>query len=665
MRMNMNGLWTVIVVLGALLVACVQEAPVAPAAASEPTPEQQEEQKADEGPIAATEAPSQETVSTPAPPDHRAILRSIVSFQGLAGPYTGAIALEATVLKSDVIARVSLVSKRTAVVARLPGQTNGTEFAATLEFRFRVHEYLKGTGPNEIGGLVYLSYWRENDATLGAAQIVNAHDSRWDSREAVVFLTKNKDVLGSTPVTPAYPISSDQYWFGSMAHDFAGSPQGLSEAYTVASVYSKLWLPEAQASPSTRSTASPEQAFLLDAPASTTGGARSNSAITAPTITLADMKSKIAALEAQANVGGTPEYYRCVANSYNLIKTKAYEVSQQGTGILLERTDVSVKSGQPAGTLIWSRAQVPGMLPDQTGYSEFYGPDSNIVRRADADLEPAPQHWPASLGDMSFTMRLVTTRPLPEGAHNFFHWAHYPYLTNCSMPLPTHLQTQFPFYVSVSKPVNAAHEAFFDPVDIGDAVGADATNGVLKPTTFTHDGTPVTISGLKWENGTVTLELSPTASLADYNLDFIDVTGTTTLSLTSDNASTTALTWTVPDAPWADGDLLMLRIREPVSAEPVTVTITPRPQGSLTYFDVAVSWNDPETCDGRYFVYIGTERSLIRNMGFHAPTVSTVTSSTGWLYDSVPDFWAIVRCDPSGGRQSREIGRVSLRAAVE
>ena len=136
-------------------------------------------------------------------------------------------------------------------------------------------------------------------------------------------------------------------------------------------------------------------------------------------------------------------------------------------------------------------------------------------------------------------MRLVTTRPLPEGAHNFFHWAHYPYLTNCSMPLPTHLQTQFPFYVSVSKPVNAAHEAFFDPVDIGDAVGADATNGVLKPTTFTHDGTPVTISGLKWENGTVTLELSPTASLADYNLDFIDVTGTTTLSLTSDNASTT------------------------------------------------------------------------------------------------------------------------------
>ena len=175
----------------------------------------------------------------------------------------------------------------------------------------------------------------------------------------------------------------------------------------------------------------------------------------------------------------------------------------------------------------------------------------------------------------------------------------------------------------------------------------------------------MTISGLKWENGTVTLELSPTASLADYNLDFIDVTGTTTLSLTSENASTTALTWTVPEKPWSDGDLLMLRIHEAAPPAAVTVTITPRPQGSLTYFDVTVSWDDPQACDGRYFVYIGTERSLIRNMGFHAPTVSTVTSSTGWLYNSVPDFWAVVRCDPSDYGASREVGRASLRAAVE
>ena len=61
------------------------------------------------------------------------------------------------------------------------------------------------------------------------------------------------------------------------------------------------------------------------------------------------------------------------------------------------------------------------------------------------------------------------------------------------------------------------------------------------------------------------MTLNPTASLADYAIDFIDINGTTTLSLTSDNASTTALTWTVPDKPWSDGDLLMLRIHNPIS----------------------------------------------------------------------------------------------------
>ena len=97
----------------------------------------------------------------------------------------------------------------------------------------------------------------------------------------------------------------------------------------------------------------------------------------------------------------------------------------------------------------------------------------------------------------------------------------------------------------------------------------------------------------------------------------------------------------------------------------MTVTITPRPQGALTFFDLAVSWNDPQACDGRYLVYLGTDTYLIENLGFHAASVSTVTSATGWLYDSVPDYWAFVRCDPSGGGQPRDVGRASLRAAVE
>ena len=100
---------------------------------------------------------------------------------------------------------------------------------------------------------------------------------------------------------------------------------------------------------------------------------------------------------------------------------------------------------------------------------------------------------------------------------------------------------------------------------IGTAVGADGSNGVLKPASFSLDGTTTTIKSLKWEDGEVTMALSPTTTLADYAIDFIDATGTTTLSL-SDNASTTALTWTVPDAPWSAGDLLMLRLHNPRAA---------------------------------------------------------------------------------------------------
>ena len=257
----------------------------------------------------------------------------------------------------------------------------------------------------------------------------------------------------------------------------------------------------------------------------------------------------------------------------------------------------------------------------------------------------------------TFALRLLTTRPLPADTY-----VYHPYVLSphCTKDLSS-IATSTVAHLTVTAPARSVHEAFFDPVSIGEAVGSDD----LSPADFSLDGATTTITSLKWEDGEVTLALTPTTTLASYELDFIDVTGTTTLSLTSDNASTTANTWTVPAAPWAAGDLLMLRIHEAAPPAAVTVTITPRPQGSLTYFDVTVSWDDPQACDGRYFVYVGTERSLIRNLGFHAPTVSTVTSSTGWLYDSVPDFSAIVRCDPSGGRPTREVGRASLRAAPQ
>ena len=389
------------------------------------------------------------------------------------------------------------------------------------------------------------------------------------------------------------------------------------------------------------------------------------------------MRSLVTTLEAEASAGGTAQHRRCVELYYEVERWGRFMTKK---GWLPDVYESSIESGQSAGTLIITQpefhsdrlAELPDPITEESlllpWIAVFEGRDPAIVDYRVHDFETyfnEGDEQDADYWEIYFSMSFETTRPLPAGEYQFFFIRDAPNPPACTK-VSTYYREGNDYRLTVTAPNRTVHEAFFDPVDIGTAVGADGANGVLEPSAFSLDGTTTTISSLKWEDGEVTMALSPTStSLADYAIDFIDTTGTTTLSLTSDNASTTANTWTVPDAPWAAGDLLMLRIHNPAPPPPVTVTITPRPQGGLTFFDLTITWDDPQTCDGRYFAYVGTGTSLIKNLGFHAASVSTVTSSTGWLYDSVPDYWAFVRCDPSGGGQSRDVGRASLRAALE
>ena len=209
-------------------------------------------------------------------PQVNVALREELVLQRISGSwvtYKGVASLEETILKADVIARVSLASTRTSWAKR-PHETRNS-WGGLLEFRFQVHEYLKGSGPDEIGGIVHIHYGTsEEDARAGMAGIADAHDSRWDDREAIVFL--REDTWSQNPQFPAFPTESDQYFFEAMAWGAVGLPAGLHDGYTVASPFRKLWLPEANpVSTSTTSgsrarsaPASPtEKVFLLDAPA--------------------------------------------------------------------------------------------------------------------------------------------------------------------------------------------------------------------------------------------------------------------------------------------------------------------------------------------------------------------------------------------------------------
>ena len=444
-----------------------------------------------------------------------------------------------------------------------------------VEFRFRVNEYLKGSGPNGIGGLVYRTehdgwFWDTREqAQAGAANMIAAHDSRWDQREAIVFLWSDDWRVGDL-----VELGSGQYWFGEMTyHD----SRGINEAYSVASIHQKAWLPEAPQPAGGAARSVDEKLFLLDAPATTTaaGGAKSRNAAT-PTISLGALKNKINTLEAEANAGGTPEYRECVETSYKAENSFRNRVALRGL-MPQWRWENTIASGLPAGTFVYEHSQITGGLPDRVGRAWFEGPDKDLFQWVSVDFKT----WPSRPDTMEFTWRVLTARPLPAGAY-----VAYPNIlwyggVVCNR-IPELSRRYRVIDLTVTPPARTLHEAFFDPVaigaavgadgtnrvlfdpvPIGTAVGADGTNGVLKPTDFALSGTTTTMQSLKWQSGVVTMELNPSVSLAGYAIDFIARDGSVALTLSFDDATQSGgtLTWSVPNQPWEAGDLLMLRMR--------------------------------------------------------------------------------------------------------
>ena len=157
---------------------------------------------------------------------------------GLSGASGGLASLEETILQSEVIARVGYLREQSSVV-RVE-----SAWAVLLEFRFEVHEYLKGSGPDEIGTIAYYYTRSEPHAEEVKTLLPAAHDTRWDDREAIVFLNYRAE-----HTAPAVELGAGQFWL-----EYAGAAwDGFLDWYSVASDARKLWLPEAtQATRGTR-----------------------------------------------------------------------------------------------------------------------------------------------------------------------------------------------------------------------------------------------------------------------------------------------------------------------------------------------------------------------------------------------------------------------------
>ena len=426
------------------------------------------------------------------------------------------------------------------VVAQLVSDSDGV-------LTFRALEYLKGTGPNRF--------------TLPSSA---GRNTKWDNRDAVLFLTTGSDTAATgqgntardgggganTDTSPTFQFTdTTNISYDGKSRSYIGD---LPEGHTVDSE-NPVWLPSESSGTSgggsgTRSVDSNTNSDTY----------RVNDG--SDTITLSDLKARLAWVYGGDGVEG---YQKCVRLALGHDRdARDYEAYSGESAYPTPDFEKSVLSSDPAGTLIVEFTHLYG-----ADYDIFWldGPDEKLFRGYIDDDD--------SIAGNGYDYKVVTKRPIPAGTYRF-QWKSQDYL---HVPCNYKPDREWPTDVVISTaPAGTLYEAFFDPVSIGAAVGADGTNGVLRPTAFTIGGVSTTLQSLKWQGTSVALELGTAASLTGYALDFIALDGSVSLSLDASSAtvSGSTLTWTLATQPWQDGDKLMLRIRDVSSAPP---TRTPEP----------------------------------------------------------------------------------------
>ena len=422
----------------------------------------------------------------------------------------GTASLEERIYDSDVVVRACLLSARNGVLL------------------FRAIEYLKGS---------WTDVFTVRASTRGRS-------TEWDDREAVLFLTWGG---GPTTQTSEGPVSA--FLFTQTAWDYTGQ---LPEGYMIGT-RNPVWLPAASESDTTTSstdgTSGADPEFIIDL--------LSPLGAPYPTVTLADLRAKIAWVRGGADIA---RYDKCIQSAlghlayyrdwetYHGREWEPYESKIQSAR--------GVVSGAEQGTVIVDHGPSPG----ERGHYAFWfsGDDAGLFSSLFFDDEVASN---------GYRRAIATARPLPSGTYRFMSHLRGREDIPCDFRPVNNWRK---WTITVTSPSGTVHEAFFDPAALTPGVGFSATSGVLNPTAFSIGGTSTSITGLKWASNAVVMTLSPYVSLSGQTVDLIELDGSVGLSLAASSATANStagtLTWTVTEQPWEDGDQLMLRIGTPPPA---------------------------------------------------------------------------------------------------
>ena len=491
---------------------------------------------------APVEQPSQTTLAMPTP-------TPAVHYHE--SPYRAAAApLDSRIYHADVIALASL-KQATGKTETVPSDSGvAPTYRPAVEFRFDVIEYLKGGGEDETvvwdpAPHTYLT--SEESQRAADHHLAVRRNSNWDDRVAVVFLRDVQDVASEVSGTDS---SDARYSFRTANQTYWGE-------HTIDEV-GKAWLPAKDRTPGAQNVAtfvrSVGDGLKLLTDADPTGGSND----VPPIITLGELRSRIDGVATLVAEGKDVEgYEECLtqryfsehwALSWEALNGRPYE----------DRPAIpkQVPSGQAADTE-FHNSYISG---DEFNRWWLTGADAGLftVRVVDGNGQVIA---PDVQGLVEYHVSSRVARPLAAGTYEIEEHRQFLSWVPCSHTVPMRS-----WQITVVAPADSVHEAFFDPVEVGGGVGATETLGVLLPRAFSSEGEDTALESLKWQAGSVAMELKDHISLGGYALDFISLDGSIQLSLSFNDAVTDSdaavFTWGVAEQPWRDGDLLMLRLRE-------------------------------------------------------------------------------------------------------